>query len=136
MNINSKNNEGKTPFAIACDEEEIELIRYFCQQDTCLVKSILLSQARRNHSKSVYYLVKYGSLSKSQYSQETNPLHLSIALNYVKITKILLKYTPWMMDCANSYGMTPKDLITSTTKSKLVELFNYSVNEIKQLNKK
>ena len=122
MNIDRKTYKGQSPLDIACDEENTKVIKYLCTKKPN-VKYTLVQQVRKNRQKMVLYLIKYGNISKEQYVKEATPLHVSISLNFATITKILMKYTPWMMECTNYNGKSPQDYISIKSSSKILSLY-------------
>ena len=122
MNIDRKTFTGQSPIDIACDEENKKVIKYLCRKKAN-IKYVLSKQVRKNRPKNVLRLVKYGNISKEQYLNETTPIHLSISSNFSSITKILMKYTPWMMDCRNNIGKNPFDYISKKSNSKILSLY-------------
>ena len=122
FDINDNTHTGKSALSIACEEEEKNVIKYLCRKGAN-IKHSLHNHVRYNKPKIVYYLVKYGVISSSEYEDENNPLHLSVSLNFSNITNQLLKYAPWMMSCTNHQGKKPLDLITKSTSEKIKSLF-------------
>mmetsp|Transcript_20810 Transcript_20810/g.35648 ORF Transcript_20810/g.35648 Transcript_20810/m.35648 type:complete len:187 (+) Transcript_20810:238-798(+) len=108
MNIETLTRKGESVLSIACDEEEVKIIKYLCKKGAN-VKNMLNEKVECNQPKIVYYLAKYGQLSKNQYTNSNNPLHVSVMFNYTKNMRILKKYLPWMVDCKNQAGKKPND---------------------------
>jgi len=112
----------KSPLAVACEEEELKIIKYLCSIGVSS-DELLYQYTKKNSINVVYYLAKYSSLT-DKYKKQTNPLHVAVAHNYSKITQILLKYQPCFIEKTNANGKTPRACIDSSSNYKIVKLFN------------
>ena len=115
-------NNIKSPLSVACEEEELKIIKYLCSIGVSS-DELLYQYTRYNNISVVYYLAKYSS-STNTFKKRTNPLHIAVANNYTKITQILLKYQPCFIENTNANGKKPSSYITSSSNRKIVQLFN------------
>jgi len=70
----------------------------------------------------VRILVKYGLSQKQLQWVDKNPLHYALMLDRVRVTKVLLRYTPWLAEYCDKNGNKPTDYITSDTNKKIIAL--------------
>ena len=128
INLEEQNNDGQTVLHIACKNEEVQIMKLLLAQEVS-IESSLLSVIEQNSFLILRILVKYGNLSFVYYNgKRKNPLHFAVNHNRTRISKILLKYYPWLSICVDKHGRCPKYYINSTTKPQLFLLLTNGIS--------
>ena len=127
INVEARNSRGKTALEIACIEHEAKVIDILAKH-TSDIHQLLLDYIKKNEPNIVRSLLRNGDLSpKSFQGVSKNPLHYAIVLDRVRITKILLRYSPWLTNCADVDGHKPSDLLTKGASHKLKALLKSQI---------
>ena len=125
LNLEEQNNDGQTVLQIACKNEEKQIIKFLLNQGASILRPLIKAIKKNKQHKIVEFLLKNGNLQlASFYGIKKNPLHIAVEFNRYKMSKLLLEYYPWLLNCTDRHNKWPKDYIKSSTKSKLIELLN------------
>ena len=119
---------GLTPLSVACDDEQIEIIKFLVEHNADFTDTIP-HYIRKNEPKIVRILLKYGEIQNKKntyHEQKRNPLHIAIKYNRVRITKIILRYSPILSTWKDEHGRKPTDLLRTTSNAGIKMLFSKS----------
>jgi len=120
-NINQRNNDGFSPFFLACNNRNINVMKYLSKHGADVLNTAKYC-SMNDMSSMIRIIIKYLPFLSFIKEEELNPLHVAIIFEKKKTIKIFIKYCSVLLDYSDSKGVSSKSLLQSHKNPEIKQL--------------